>query len=183
MSLIENTIACVITFGSRWRAMMRASERPAARAASTYSRRFCTRISPRTMRAYDTQPTTVIAMMIERCPGPEHEHERDHEHEEREGDDDVDEAHHDGVDEAPVVAGQAAERRADAERAEHGEERDEQIDAAGVDEAREHVAAELVGAEPVRAAGVRVGVQQVLRVGVVARDQRRCERSRARARA
>ena len=50
--------------------MMRASERPAARAASTYSRRFCTRISARTMRAYDTQPTTVMAMMIERCPGP-----------------------------------------------------------------------------------------------------------------
>ncbi len=50
--------------------MMRASERPAARAASTYSRRFCTRISPRAMRAYETQPTAVIAMMIDFAPGP-----------------------------------------------------------------------------------------------------------------
>ena len=103
--------------------MMRASERPAARAASTYSRRFCTRISPRTMRAYDTQPTAVMAMHDRALPGAEHEDEREHEHEEREGDDDVDEAHHDGVDEAAVVAGQRAEQRAEAEREEHGEER------------------------------------------------------------
>ena len=104
----------------------------------------------------------------------EHEHEREHQHDEREGDDDVDEAHHDRVDEArrssrpgsraavPMQNGQNTAKNAD-----------QQVDAAGVDEPREHVAAELVGAEPVRAARVRVGVQQILGVRVVARDQRR----------
>ena len=62
MSDIAKTIACVITFGSRWRTRMRASDSPPARAASTYSRRFATSTSPRTMRVYDTQPTIVIAM-------------------------------------------------------------------------------------------------------------------------
>ena len=42
--------------------MMRAFESPAAWAARMYSWRFATSISPRMMRAYDTQPTTVIAM-------------------------------------------------------------------------------------------------------------------------
>ena len=62
MSDIAKTIACVITFGSRWRPMIRASESPPARAARTYSRRLATSTSPRTMRVYETQPTIVIAM-------------------------------------------------------------------------------------------------------------------------
>ena len=42
--------------------MMRASRKPAACAASTYSWRLATRTSPRMMRVYETQPTSVIAM-------------------------------------------------------------------------------------------------------------------------
>ena len=62
MSDIANTTDCVITLGSRWRTMIRESRSPAACAASTYSWRLATRISARMMRAYDTQPTSVMAM-------------------------------------------------------------------------------------------------------------------------
>ena len=101
MSLIENTIACVITLGSRCRPMMRASDSPAARAASTYSRRFCDEYLAAHDARVETQPTIVMAMMMRALPGPEHEHEGEHEHEEREGDEDVDEAHHDRVEKPP----------------------------------------------------------------------------------
>ena len=85
-----------------------------------------------------------------RVPGAEHEDERDDQDVERERDDDVDEPARDRVDRAAVVAGEQAERRADHEREEHGEERDAQVGARAVDEPRPDVAAELVGAEPVR---------------------------------
>ena len=51
MSDIAKMIACMITLGSRWRTMMRASRSPATLAATTYSRRLATRISARMMRA------------------------------------------------------------------------------------------------------------------------------------
>ncbi len=50
MSDIAKITACMITFGNRWRTMMRESRNPATLAASTYSRRLATRISARMMR-------------------------------------------------------------------------------------------------------------------------------------
>ncbi len=50
MSEHANTIACVITFGSRWRPRMRGVESPPARAASTHSRRFALTTSARMIR-------------------------------------------------------------------------------------------------------------------------------------
>src|SRR5438034_490907 len=64
MSDIEKITDCMITLGSRWRTMIRASLSPAMRAASTYSRRLATRISALMMRVSETQPTIVIAKQV-----------------------------------------------------------------------------------------------------------------------
>ena len=62
MSLIEKTTACRTTLGSRCRSRIRQVGRPLARAAMAYSCSLATSTSPRTMRQYATQPTSVIAM-------------------------------------------------------------------------------------------------------------------------
>ena len=62
MSDMAKTMAWPTTFGRMCRTMIRGVENPADCAARTYSWRFATRISPRMMRAYDTQPTIVMAM-------------------------------------------------------------------------------------------------------------------------
>src|SRR5260370_41729671 len=62
--------------------------------------------------------------------------------------------HHDDVDEAvdasAVVAGNGADYEAERERREHDATSHEHRDTSAVDDARENVASEFVGAEPVR---------------------------------
>src|SRR5206468_5435492 len=57
MPSVAATITGAITLGSRWRAMIRASDAPRARAACTYSRPRVSSTWPRTMRAIPAQPT------------------------------------------------------------------------------------------------------------------------------
>ena len=116
-------------------------------------------------------------------PGAEHGDQQDREEHRRERHPDVDDARDDLVEPAAIVAGEQAEDRADEAGGGRGDEGDGQRDAAAVDEAREHVAAEAVGAEQV--AGLRAGEpgrrqraeHQVLRQRIVRRDQRREERA------
>src|ERR1043166_3330058 len=57
MPSVAATITGAITLGSTWRAMMRTSDAPSARAAWTYSRPRVSNTWPRTMRAMPAQPT------------------------------------------------------------------------------------------------------------------------------
>ncbi len=73
---------------------------------------------------------------------------------------------------ALVKAGEAAEDAADDERGADDGDGDEQRDARAVEGAREDVAAELVGAEPVRVGGRKKALREVELGGVVRREQR-----------
>jgi hypothetical protein len=66
----------------------------------------------------------------------------------REGEHHVHEPHHDGVDDAAAVAADQAEGDAAGEGDRRRDEADGERDAGAVDDAREDVAADLVGAEP-----------------------------------
>ena len=83
--------------------------------------------------------------------GPERGDDRDDENVDREGDDQVEEPHEHGID-PPVHAGKNAKNRADDEGRDHRHEAELEIDRGAVDDAGEHVTAEIVGAEPVRRA-------------------------------
>ena len=50
-----------MTLGSTWRSMISSGGMPITRAAWTYSLFFSTRVEPRTVRAYCTQPEKPIA--------------------------------------------------------------------------------------------------------------------------
>ena len=71
-------------------------------------------------------------------------------HEQREGHDRVDQPRDHAVRPAAEEAGAGAERAAERERQRDRAERDAEIEARGDDHAAQDVAAELVGAEPVR---------------------------------
>ena len=85
----------------------------------------------------------------------------------------IGQAHQHGVDPAAEVARHHAHRQA--QRAHHhgDQHHDEQRDAGAVQQAAEHVAAELVGAEPVAGAGRQQGPGQVLPQRVGRRQPRR----------
>ena len=105
---------------------------------------------------------------------PEHGDDRDHEHEEREREEEIDDPHHRRVDPAAEVAGAETDRRSDQERHAGRAEGDQQVDAAAVEDSREDVAPERVGAEHVSGRERRrERTQRVDLVRVVAREQRR----------
>ena len=79
--------------------------------------------------------------------GSEHGDDRDHEHEEGKGDDDIDQPHHRHIGKGAVVAGERAHQAADGQCRQHREKPDLQIDGSAVDDAQQHVAAQIVGAE------------------------------------
>src|SRR4029450_7487523 len=58
--MVASTSTGPITLGSTWRAMMRSGATPVTRAACTYSLLRSTSVDPRTVRAYCTQPVSVI---------------------------------------------------------------------------------------------------------------------------
>ena len=61
--MVASTMTGPITLGSTWRSMMRLLATPVTRAACTYSLLRSTSVVPRTVRAYCTQPVSVIEMM------------------------------------------------------------------------------------------------------------------------
>ena len=156
--------------------MMRASrEAGRARGEHVLQALLATRISPRTMRAYDTQPTGRDGDDdAARCPGPSTNTSAITSTKNGKATTMSTRRITTRVDEAAVVArrGSRAPCRCRTGRARRGTPISRSM-RPRVDQARKHVAAELVGAEPVRAARVRVGVQEILGVRVVAGDQRR----------
>ena len=97
-----------------------------------------------------TIPMTMISVPFE---GPSATRETSAENDERDREEGVDDPHDHVVDEPAEVAGDQAERRAE-DRAEQGRrQRDGDDVARSDDDAREHVAPELVRAEEVRGRG------------------------------
>ena len=105
--------------------------------------------------------------------GAEHADDHDREQHARKGEQHVDQPHDHGVDAAADIARHDADRHADRHRERDREHAFDQRDARAVDDAREQVAAELVGAEPVLGRRRHQHVHQVVLVGIVGRDQRR----------
>jgi len=97
-----------------------------------------------------------MAPTILTVPDPGRRREDDHQDDgqqvDRKGEDEVHHPHHDGVDSAPVVPGNQPQRDPEAQGQKHRRDADRQRDPASVDDAGEHVASELVGAEQVGAA-------------------------------
>ncbi len=85
--------------------------------------------------------------------GPLDRDDGDHEHEKRERVHGVDGAHHERVEPASVPAGERADGDADDERRVRDHERDLEVELERVQDAREHVPTERVGAHQVRPRG------------------------------
>jgi hypothetical protein len=90
----------------------------------------------------------------------------DQQWQQRQGDDAVGQTHQEGVQRAAVVAGQEPERGADHGGEERGGQPDQQRHPAAVEQAQQQVAAELVGAQPVRGGRRLKARQQRHPVGV-----------------
>ena len=98
-------------------------------------------------------------------------HDDDRDEQARQRPHQVDPAHDRGVDQAALVAGEQAERIADQHGAERDQDRPDDGGAGADDRAREHVAAEVVGAQPELAARPGEADEQVLLVRIVRSDQ------------
>src|SRR4029078_6776458 len=83
----------------------------------------------------------------------EHGDDGDHQHQEGEGDDDIDDPSDEDIRPAPEEAAERADDGARGERNGHANGADLQVDPCGIEDAREHVAPEIVGAEGMDEAG------------------------------
>ena len=116
------------------------------------------------MSGVKTRPITMISVCVV-GPSATSEHERDdHDRQRQHG---LDDAARDGVRPAAEVPHGEAERGAEHGAEKRRQRRDDQDAAGADDDAREHVAAELVGAEPVPGDRTVVDRQQVLPERVV----------------
>ena len=106
-------------------------------------------------------------------PGPQRRHEGERQDQRRERQEDVGDPHQHRVEPAAEVAGERPDREPDRPDDDRDQRDDRQRDPRAVDDAAEHVAPDLVGAEEVRAARRLQHRRQVLQVGVLRRDQRR----------
>ena len=124
---------------------------------------------------------------------PEQHHHEDHEKQEGQRIEDVDHAHHQGVDATACEARDCAVGDPEQQRHERGRECDGERDAPAFEAAHEDIAAEAVGAEPVRAGQCRRHTPFAVEVDSVhrmwrqqrpesqrQRDQRQTHRSRKR---
>ena len=102
--------------------------------------------------------------------GAEHGAERQREHEGRERQERVHGAHHESVHATARVSGEQTEHAAGRRGERDGDDPGKQRDARAPDDAGEHVAADVVGAEHVRASGPRQRVAEVLLERVVRRQ-------------
>jgi hypothetical protein len=120
---------------------------PSARAASTYSFSRCESVcAPRDAGVGDPLADPQDEDEVE-DPRPQHDQEHDREQDERERQLDVGDAHDERVEAAAEVAPKDAERGPERAADDHRGEADEQRDACAVDQARQHVSAQRVGAE------------------------------------
>ena len=102
--------------------------------------------------------------------------ERDREDQERAGEQRVGHPRDQHVRHAARVAGEQSDRHADRQRDQHRHDAGEQRRARAEDDARQHVAADLVGAEPVRGARRLADRVAARRERIVRRDDARRER-------
>ena len=148
-------------FGSTCRTMIRVFDAPIVRAASTNSRSRSDNVAPRTTRAIEPQSRSdrssvmpsgaarsSVAERAEIDGADRHRHREERERGER--DPEVGEPHEQLVEPAAVEAGERPDHHADDGRQDRDAERDLQRDLPAVQHARQRVAAQLVGAEPVR---------------------------------
>ncbi len=100
------------------------------------------------------------------------DHDEDDKDRERQGVEDVHHAHEEGVGAAADIAGNRAVGDPDEERDHRGDEADHERDSAAVEQAREEVASELVGAQPVFC-GRGSGAAREILVGVAVVEEGR----------
>ena len=165
-------------FGRMWPATMRVSEKPSARPAMTNSRSLIAIVGARAMRANGGIDVSAMAMMMLCIDGPSIATRIKPEDQRRKREQHVHRLHGDGVDAAAVPAGEHADRRADQHREQRRGDADDERDARAVEDARQRVATEAVGAEPVLGARRPQLLHDVLVVGIVRREHRRGERER-----
>ena len=103
---------------------------------------------------------------------PENRDDADGEQHDGEGEEHVHDAHDDAVEPAAVIGGDETERSAGEKRDPDREQAGDERGAIAVEDAGQHVAAELIGAEPVQRRTARAGAS-ALRHGIVGREQRR----------
>ena len=140
-------------FGIRWRAMMREREAPISSAALTKS----SSRSDEELGAHRARKARPVEQAEDDRDAEEDEdrapvrrqrrRKREPERQLGQRAQDLDQALHGSVDEAAEIAGEPAERQPEDEGDDDADEADGQRDARAVDDAREQVAAELVGAE------------------------------------
>ena len=138
--------------GRMWRRAMRQGGLPTARAASTNSSAAtactCARVS-RTKIEVAERPIATMALVEARA---QEGGERDGQDQERDRQQRVGEAHDRPVDPAARVAGEQPEGQAEGDGQRHRDQARPERRAGAEDDAREHVAADLVGAERMREA-------------------------------
>ena len=128
--------------------MIRRSEKPESRAASMNSRLTRPSVAPRTERAKKGMLTTAMARSAFIRPGPRAATMAKRQQQIGKGHQHVDAAHQHVVGDAAEIGGNQADRAADQRRHQGRGDADGDADPGSPDQAREHVAAELVGAEP-----------------------------------
>src|SRR5207302_1586857 len=102
---------------------------------------------------------------------PERRGDRDREHEGRERQERVDPPHHDEVERAAQVPRREAERDTDEEPDAHRDEADRERDTAAPENARKHVAAEVVGTQEMAGARRKQRVGRIDLDRIVRRDE------------
>ena len=118
-------------------------------------------------------PIAIIALVR---LGSEKGRERDRKDQERAGEQRIGDPRDQHVRHAARVARQQTDRHADRDRDQHRHDAGEQRGARAEHDARQHVAADLVGAEPVRDAGCLAHGRETGRDWIVGRDHARAER-------
>ena len=169
-SSVASTSTGPYTFGMISTASARRFEDPSRRDADTNSRPRNVMTRLRTTRAYDGQATTTTASTALRSPGPERGDHRHRQDDRREGEDEIADAHDRAVEQAGEVAGDRAEDGADRHRDDHEQQGEGDRHPGAEDHPAEHVAAETVGAEPVRRAR-RLEARSILRQRIGGGDQ------------
>jgi hypothetical protein len=158
------------TFGRIWRRIMSKSEVPIDRAASTNSRSFRARTSPRTMRAvciHEVMPTSVTIRMKVPPSGPnacrqtvaEQQHRDQQKRQKRQREEEVGQPHQRTVEPAGK-AREHAHQRADQDRQDHRRDTHRDRHPAARQEPRQRVAAKVVGAQRMRPVDLGAGIEQ-----------------------
>lgn len=152
-----------VMFGSRWTVIVRQAEMPTTSQLWMYGSARCLSTSPRTRNVSPIQPVSPITAMTTRIDWLElavfqDRHQNQQKQEGRETEQDFHEAHDRQVEPAAIIAGHQPDQGADDQRDRRSEEPDRQRSARAVNHAAGHIAADLVGAEPVLPGGLLIGL-------------------------